>query len=101
MAAPPRCRHCEGDEMSKPKQEVTFAVLARVSTRSQEDGQSLPMQIEAGRAYALRAGATKVLVYEGVESGTSADRDILDRLLGDVELLNIRAVVMQDLSRLA
>jgi DNA invertase Pin-like site-specific DNA recombinase len=92
---------CKGDSMSKPKQEVIFAVLARVSTRSQEDGQSLPMQVDACRAYALRAGATKVLVYEGVESGTGADRDILDRLQADIGRLKIQGVVIQDLSRLA
>jgi DNA invertase Pin-like site-specific DNA recombinase len=83
------------------KQQVVFAVLARVSARSQEDGQSLPMQVEDGRAYALRAGASNVLVYDGVESATSAERDILDRVLADAEAGKFGALVVQELTRLS
>jgi DNA invertase Pin-like site-specific DNA recombinase len=82
-------------------EQLVVAVLARVSTRDQEDNHSLPMQIESGRAYANRLGATAVLVYDGVESATSAERDILDRALADAEAGKFQVLVVQELTRLS
>src|SRR5262245_2273628 len=78
-----------------------YAVLARVSTPGQEDGHSLAMQVEAGNAYARRAGATEVFVYKGVESATGEDRDILERALADAETGKFKVLVVQELTRLS
>ena len=49
---------------------MRYYVAARVSTDGQEDGQSLPQQLEAGKAYVERMGG--VVVKEGQESVSGA-----------------------------
>ena len=83
------------------KRPLVFAVLARVSTRDQKDGHSLDMQVEFGRAYAIKQGATDVLEYTGVESATGDQRDILDAALADAEAGKYVVLVVQDLTRLS
>lgn len=83
------------------KPDLIFAVLARVSTRDQKDGQSLAMQVDLGRDYARRAGATDVLIYQGVESATGEKRDILEGALADAEAGKFHALVVQEMTRLS
>jgi site-specific DNA recombinase len=103
MAYKAPCKNSKGGNVRKLIQSKrVFAVLARVSTADQGGkGHSLEYQIAEGRKYAARIGATDVLVYEGVESGTSENRQILDRLLIDGENGKFHGVIVQEILRLA
>ena len=85
----------------KAKRQVIYAVLARVSTRDQQTGHSLDIQIDSGREYAQRSGATKVLVYREVESATGEERSKLESVLLDAENGKFEALIVQELTRLS
>src|SRR5438093_440645 len=80
-----------------------FALLCRVSTRGQSEGESLDVQEKQGREYVKRQLGRVVKVYRGIESATKAaqDRVLLQSVLHDVKARAFNALWVLDKSRLA
>jgi site-specific DNA recombinase len=75
------------------------AILARVSTPSQlRGGYGIPVQLEAGRAYAESAGFSVTGEFVDQVSGASETREAFFRLLSEAELYEV--VIIYDLTRL-
>src|SRR5258708_2877111 len=87
----------------RPKHNRRFAILARVSTKGQSKGESLDEQVRRGRAYVEKCGGQVVRVFKGVESATRPldERELLQRVLRDVERHAFDAVWVVDKSRLS
>jgi DNA invertase Pin-like site-specific DNA recombinase len=87
--------------MTKPAP-MRFALCLRVSSRGQEDGQSLLVQKKFGEEYIRRNGGRLVKTYEGVESATKSlqERDLLQQILRDAAEEKWDALWVLDQSRL-
>ena len=77
------------------------ALYARVSTDEQAKGFSLSTQLEACREYALGQGYTVEAEFAEDYTGTVLDRPELNKLRELLDEVNINAVIVYDVDRLA
>lgn len=84
------------------------AVYARVSSTGQlgrdgdEDGYSLPAQVEACKKEAISRGAEMAKVYmERAESARSDDRPVLQQMLRELPALGVKYLIVHKVDRLA
>ncbi len=84
------------------------AIYARVSSTGQmgrdgdEDGYSLPAQVEACKKEALSRGAEVVKVYlERAESAKSDDRPVLQQMFRELPALGVKYLIVHKVDRLA
>jgi site-specific DNA recombinase len=87
---------------------TTAAIYARVSSFGQlgrdgdEDGYSLPAQVEACKREALDRGAGLARVYmERAESAKSDDRPILQQMMRELPTLGVKYLIVHKVDRLA
>lgn len=87
---------------------VAAAIYARVSSVGQlgrdgdEDGYSLPAQVEACRREAASRGAEVAKIYmERAESARSDDRTVLQQMLRELPLLGVDLLIVHKVDRLA
>jgi site-specific DNA recombinase len=87
---------------------ITAAIYARVSSFGQlgrdgdEDGYSLPAQVEAGKREAIQRGATLAKVYmERAESAKSDDRPVLQAMMRELPALGVKYLIVHKVDRLA
>lgn len=96
----------------QPETEVeaapTAAIYARVSSFGQlgrdgdEDGYSLPAQVEAGKREAITRGAEIAKVYmERAESAKSDDRPVLREMMRELPTLGVKYLIVHKVDRLA
>jgi site-specific DNA recombinase len=97
-------------QQSNPETEsaVTAAIYARVSSFGQlgrdgdEDGYSLPAQVEACKREAIARGAEVVKVYmERAESAKSDDRPVLQSMMRELPALGVKYLIVHKVDRLA
>ena len=83
----------------KPKR---FAILTRVSSSRQEDGESLTVQLKLGQTYIRKLKGKFVEEYRGVESASKSvkEREVLQRVLSDAHSGRWDALWVLDQSRL-
>jgi site-specific DNA recombinase len=86
----------------------TAAIYARVSSVGQlgrdgdEDGYSLPAQVEACKREAISRGAEIVKVYmERAESAKSDDRPVLQQMMRELPSLGVKYLILHKVDRLA
>jgi len=84
------------------------AIYARVSSTGQlgrdgdEDGYSLPAQVEACKKEAISRGARLAKVYlERAESAKSDDRPVLQQMLRELPALGVKYLIVHKVDRLA
>ena len=84
------------------------AIYARVSSTGQlgrdgdEDGYSLPAQVEACKKEAISRGAELAKVYlERAESARSDDRPVLQQMLRELPALGVKYLIVHKVDRLA
>jgi site-specific DNA recombinase len=87
---------------------ITAAIYARVSSFGQlgrdgdEDGYSLPAQVDACKREALDRGAGVAKVYlERAESAKSDDRPVLQQMMSELPTLGVRYLIVHKVDRLA
>jgi site-specific DNA recombinase len=87
---------------------LTAAIYARVSSTGQlgrdgdEDGYSLPAQVEACKREAISRGAEPAKVYlERAESAKSDDRPVLQRMFRELPTLGVKYLIVHKVDRLA
>src|SRR6266581_8696027 len=87
--------------MTKPGKR--FALLCRISTHQQREGESLNVQEKRGREYVKRHAGRVTKIYKGIESATkpSEERALLRSLLHDAEAHKFDALWVLDKSRLS
>jgi site-specific DNA recombinase len=84
------------------KAEVQVAAYARVSTEEQRDGQTIDSQIAELEDFARAKGWNITQVYRDAGwSGSTMARPALDRLRDDARAGQFRAVLVNDVDRLA
>jgi DNA invertase Pin-like site-specific DNA recombinase len=93
---------------SDPELAAKAAIYARVSSFGQlgrdgdEDGYSLPAQVEAGKREATARGAEVVKVYmERAESAKSDDRPVLQAMMRELPTLGVKYLIVHKVDRLA
>lgn len=93
----------EGEAVSAAKNQLRFAILARVSTKRQEDeGESLDKQKRDLRKAVERFGGAVARDYSGQESATSGKaRPRFEQLMQDAQRGLFDAVIVRDGSRWA
>jgi site-specific DNA recombinase len=86
----------------------TAAIYARVSSVGQlgrdgdEDGYSLPAQVQACKKEAISRGAGMAKVYlERAESARSDDRPVLQQMLRELPALGVKYLIVHKVDRLA
>jgi len=96
----------------QPKSETellgTAAIYARVSSTGQlgrdgdEDGYSLPAQVDACKREAISRNTRMVKVYlERAESARSDDRPVLQQMLRELPALGVKYLIVHKVDRLA
>jgi site-specific DNA recombinase len=87
---------------------VTAAIYARVSSFGQlgrdgdEDGYSLPAQVEACKREAIARGAELAKVYlERAESAKTDDRPVLQQMMRELPTLGVKYLIVHKVDRLA
>src|ERR1700678_2409485 len=90
-------------QQSSPETEpaITAAIYARVSSFGQlgrdgdEDGYSLPAQVEACKREAITRGAEIAKVYmERAESAKSDDRPVLQMMMRELSALGVKYLIV-------
>lgn len=91
-----------------PAEKVLAAVYARVSSTGQlgrdgdEDGYSLPAQVDACKREAINRDAELAKVYlERAESAKSDDRPVLQQMLRELPTLGVKYLIVHKVDRLA
>lgn len=69
------------NNLNQPKSATKAVILARVSSKGQEDGYSLDAQLESCHKYAQSKGLTVLKEYELVESSTRGDRKKFNEMI--------------------
>lgn len=77
------------------------AIYIRVSTEHEEQRNSIENQQLAAQQYALEHGWEVIDVYTDIESGTTAKRKNLQRLIDDMSKNKFDIILTKELSRLA
>ncbi|HEY4894757.1 MAG TPA: recombinase family protein [Solirubrobacteraceae bacterium] len=99
----------EPDQVSIDREpKALAAIYARVSSTGQlgrdgdEDGYSLPAQVEACKKEAISRGAKMAKVYmERAESARSDDRPVLQQMLRELPALGVKYLIVHKVDRLA
>src|ERR1017187_3844697 len=99
----------EPDQVSTDREpKASAAIYARVSSTGQlgrdgdEDGYSLPAQVEACKKEAISRGAEMAKVYmERAESARSDDRPVLQQMLRVLPALGVKYLIVHKVDRLA
>jgi site-specific DNA recombinase len=93
---------------SEPQVTATAAIYARVSSTGQlgrdgdEDGYSLPAQVDACKREVTARGAKLAKVYlERAESARSDDRPVLQQMLKELPMLGVKYLIVHKVDRLA
>ncbi|HEV7564373.1 MAG TPA: recombinase family protein [Microbacteriaceae bacterium] len=101
-------QHQPAQQANEDIEAATAAIYARVSSFGQlgrdgdEDGYSLPAQVEACKREALQRGATPIKVYmERAESAKTDDRPVLQAMLRELPALGVKYLIVHKVDRLA
>lgn len=87
-------------EISTEDEKLHAAIYCRVSTKKQEDSESLAYQIKKCKQF-CEMKEFSYDVYEDVKSGATSNREDYQQLIEDIKNSNFNVIVVSELSRIS